>query len=95
MKKVIRMGERLIYRKRPSKFTKIGLSSCLCLAHAEFAHKGVLQDIREVDVVLHRKSIQPSGNGEVFSYGFGIMQSAIGKRIRADERCKTAVITVQ
>lgn len=45
MKEVIRMGERLIYRKRPSKFTKIGLSSCLCLAHAEFTHKGILQDI--------------------------------------------------
>ena len=95
MKKVIRMGERLIYRKRPSKFTKMGLSSCLCLTHAEFAHESVLQDIREVDVALHRKRVQPSGDGEVFSYGFGIMQPAIGERIRADERCKSALITVQ
>lgn len=73
-----RMGERLIYRDYPSKFTTMELNSCLCLAHAEFTHKGILQDVREVDIVLHGERIEPAWNGQVLSHCLCIVQLAIG-----------------
>ena len=73
-----RMDERLIYRDYPSKFTTMGLNSCLCLAHAEFTHKGILKDVREVDVVLHSERIEPAWNGQVLSHCLCIVQLAIG-----------------
>lgn len=86
------MDVKLTYRKHPSKFTKTGLSSYLRLAYAQLFHKGVLEEVGEVDVVLYGESIKPAGNRQVFPYRLGVVQTAIEECVRADERGKTAIL---